>query len=371
MDRTGQHRTARAQSLRPIVIGFLLGLVALLLSVSWTGGALLANILQPGNELLSGRIAARDLGIDPIGGLGHDGQQNYLIARSPTDADLLVDGLDRPLYRIQRPMLPAFAWLLHPTGGGPGLAAAFLVVGLLAWIGGGLAMRSVATSLGAPGWLGGLFPVLPGAWIACRITVSDGLMMALVLAALAASLKQRHRTACLAAIGAVLAKEAAVLIFVGLWLWRRDRARTALVVVPLGVSAAWAGIARLHVGGADPELREFAPPMLGYVRATAAWMQGEHLFALLCTVVSAMLVIAVLLRRRRHPLRWAVLLQVPMLVTLDRAVIGLDLNAPRALLPCMALGALALATPRGAILSSESPPLRPSEQRVTSGVRHG
>jgi hypothetical protein len=313
--------------------------------VSWTGGALLANILQPGDELLSGRVAARDLGIDPIDGLGHDGQQNYLIARSPTDAGLLRAGLDRPLYRIQRPMLPALAWLLHPTGGGRGLAAAFLVVGIGTWIGGAVAMRCVARSFGAPTWLGGLYPLLPGAWIATRITVSDGLMMALVLAALAASLRGRGRAACLAAIGAVLAKESAVLIFLGLWMWRRDRARAALVVAPLVVAGAWAVAVRLYIGGADPKLREFAPPLSGYAKAITGWMEGGHRFALLCTVTTLAVVLLVLWRRRDHPLRWSIALQIPLLITLDRNVIGLDFNAPRALLPCMTLGVLALATP--------------------------
>src|ERR671919_468424 len=66
-----------------------------------------------------------------IGGAAYPAEKSFrgglvgaAIARDPMHLHDVADHLDRPRYRLQRPLYPLLAWLLHPGGGGMGLVLA-------------------------------------------------------------------------------------------------------------------------------------------------------------------------------------------------------------------------------------------------------
>lgn len=79
---------------------------------------------------------------------GHDGQQFYAIARAPMHLDDAAEHLDRPRYRLQRPLFPVLAWALHPSGGGTGLVWALIAVGVAGVLLSGLGAGALSTALG-------------------------------------------------------------------------------------------------------------------------------------------------------------------------------------------------------------------------------
>ena len=106
--------------------------------------------------------------------------------------------LDRPRYRLQRPLLPWLAWAVHPSGGGVGLVYAFLLVGFAALVVGGVSLGAISVTLGGRAWPALAFPLLPGGYVCLRISVADTLSVALALLAIALALRSRWRSAILA-----------------------------------------------------------------------------------------------------------------------------------------------------------------------------
>jgi hypothetical protein len=337
---TGETRKA-------VMIGCLVSLLVLALHLTLTSASL-AGLIQPGDVTPAGAIVLHDLGMDPATkmGTGHDAQYSYMMARSPFDRDLLAETLERPLYRLQRPMLAALAWILHPVGGGPGLALALIGVVFASSAGAALATASLARRVGAPVWVAGVVPLLPGAWWSMRLTLADGLASALLVAALSASLAGRHRRAVFTGIAAVLAKEVVILAFFGLWLWRRDRGRAMLLAIPTAVASGWALALRIWMGRIDGNARELALPFQGIAEAIPWWWNDAEPLAALSVFATLTLAVAAFAWRRAHPLTWAGLAQIPLLVTLDVVVLSHDHNATRSVLPMLIPLGLALATPR-------------------------
>jgi hypothetical protein len=227
-----------------------------------------ANVVHPGAQGPSAAAILEDFPDDPLPpGLGHDGQQFYAIARDPLHPEQVAEHLDRPRYRLQRIAYPLTAWALHPTGGGEGLVLAVFATGVLAVLAGCLATGHLSRALG-----GGPLPTLafvlaPGAWFALRFSMADSYALAAALAALAFSLRGRHRWAVAAAVLAVLAKESLILLPFGLLLYHRDRARLLLVAVPGAVAAAWWVALRLLVTDHSAGVIEFTYPFGGLVSA--------------------------------------------------------------------------------------------------------
>jgi hypothetical protein len=305
------------------------------------------DLLRVGAQSSSASIIADDFDADPEllpETLGHDGQHFYMFARSPLDRDLLAATIDRPTYRLQRPLLPALTWPL-PLAPGPQLGAALLIATLAGALGASLGVAALAAHFRAPMWIAGLVPVIPGVWFSIRLVVADGLALALVAAALAASLRGRPRLAVLAAIAAVLAKEVTVLAFVGLWLWRRDRPRAALALVPAAVAGTWFVMLRLWLPASESDIKEFAVPFSGMINALPVWI-GERQFGAAFTVIGSMVLVAIVVsRRRQHPLTYVAAAHLPLLASLDAVVLEQMVNAARATLPIVVFGAVALATP--------------------------
>ena len=233
------------------------------------------SLVQPGSDGPSAEVFARDFPETELpDGTGHDGQQFYAIARQPMHLEEVAPDLDRPRYRLQRPLLPWLAWAVHPGGGGVGLVYAFLLVGLGALVVGGMSLGAISVTLGGRAWPALAFPLLPGGYVCLRISVADTLSVALALLAIALALRSRWRSAILAGVLAVLAKEVAVLLFLGFALWRRDRRSAALVAIPLAAGAAWWAALHVLLPDGGGRVDEIVAPFLGLARSVQISVRG-------------------------------------------------------------------------------------------------
>jgi hypothetical protein len=293
-------------------------------------------------------------------GIGLDGQQFYAIAREPMHPGAVAPSLDNPRYRYQRPLYPALAWLLHPSGGGPGLVLAFVVVSLLASFLGGLALGALATHLRGPPWLALLFPLLPGAVWSLTSSVADALAVSLCLVTIVATLRGRNGLAWLAAVAAVLTRETTILVPLALVLARRRREDLPLLLLPAAAFVAWLAIVRLAVpaGGLPSEGLVF--PFTGLVDAVRVrWLHGQELVGMAATV-GALIAGTMVLARRRGPveLRWIVAVQLGFLSLCSGDVLGNDFGGTRSTLLLLAVALAALvsrtADPPEAYLASTS-----------------
>jgi hypothetical protein len=102
---------------------------------------------------------------------------------------------------------------------------------------------------------------------------------------------------------------------------------------------------------------EFAVPFSGLTHAATHWAHGGDKLALMTVVLTVAVAIAALVRGGlRGPFGWAVAGHLALLAVLKFDVVGLDLNATRALLPlavCALLGLVAARAP--ATLSHPAP----------------
>lgn len=331
--------------------------VAVVLALAWasTAGGGVAALIIPGADGPSIAVVHHDFPeIEPAPGLGHDGQQFYAIARAPMHLDAVGTDLDRPRYRLQRPLLPWLAWLLHPQGGGTGLILALLAVNTAALVGGGLAMGALSVTFGGPSWAAAVFPLVIGNLVAVRMSVADTLALALMLGALCCSLRSRHGPAIALAVAAVLAKESMVLLGLGLLIARRDRHRVALVAAPIAVAGAWWLYLRFQVPVSGEQVGEFGRPFGGYTDAWLLWRAGDDRLAFATTMFALAVGLGALATRRGHVLRWCIALQLAFLPMLDVSVVGLDLNGTRMTAPLTCLGIVALLTPATATVAGEA-----------------
>lgn len=326
------------------MVGTLLALGLLLLDVRASGDGVLrpirAGATGPAAEVVAGDFPDRAL----PEGIGLDGQQFYAMARSPMHPDEVAGSLDSPRYRYQRPLYPVLAWLLHPTGGGPGLVWALVAVSLLGLLLGGLALGALSDVLRGPPWLALLYPLLPGAMWSLTTSVADGLAVALSLVVVVAVLRERSGLAVLAAVAAVLTRETTILVPVAIFLARRRREDLPLLVVPAAALAAWLLIVRLGVpeGGVRPE--GLVLPLTGLLDAVRdRWLHGKELVGMAATV-SALAAGAYVLLRRRGPveLRWVVALQLAFLAVCSGDVLGNDFGSTRSTLMLLTVALVAL-----------------------------
>jgi hypothetical protein len=305
------------------------------------------SLLATGREGPAARVVHADFpGLALSEGEGHDGQLAYVEARAPWHLREVARQLDRPRYRLQRPLLPWLAWMLHPTSGGAGLALALFAVGVVGVFLGGLGVGLISVTLRGPPWVAGLYPLVGGSWWALRVTAPDGLAIGLALLAVALSLRRRHAAAVAVAVAAVLAKEASILVLLGYLLWRRRREAAWMLLVSGAVAITWAGVLHFAVPQGRPNA-EFAWPLEGLLSAAGSWVHGKQLVSPLW--VAAGLALGVLALRRRglhHPLGCAVVVQFVFLSFLSRSVFYTWADGPRAVLALTALAMLVLATPR-------------------------
>jgi hypothetical protein len=318
------------------------------------------SYIQPGEQGPSIAIIHHDFPeVEIPAGLGLDGQQYYAIARNPTHLHELAPLLDRPRYRLQRPLLPWLAWAAHPTGGGYSLAWTFVVLEVLIILGGSIATGVLAVQFGGRPWVAAVFALSPGAWWSLRTSGSDALALALAIAAMALAYRYRWVAAVLCGIGAALAKEVILIVLLGWAIWQRKRAAWLVVAVPAAVAMAWWLFLKVSLPG-NERIGELAPPFVGWWDAiTLRWVHDKELVGAFAGIGSAVIGIGALVwRKLRHPLGWAVLLSIVFAIVGNRDVIGNNYGSTRTLMPIWVLGLVMLFTPG-------------ARQRVETSPEHG
>jgi hypothetical protein len=330
------------------LIGTIVSFVLLLLDIRASGQGL-ERPIRAGMRGPSAEAVAQDFpDVDLPDVVGLDGQQFYAIARDPWHPKAVARHLDDARYRYQRPLLPVLAWALHPSGGGPGLVIAFVVLNVLGLFVGAVALGTLSVDLGGRPWLGGLYPLLPGALWSLLDSVSDGLAVALSLIVIIAFLRGRNRAAAWAAVAAVLVKETTILVPLALVIAHRRRANLWVVVAPIVAVVAWFAVIQLLVPtGQRPDA--MALPFGGIIESFRTnWSVGEELIGM-ASVVSAVIVGIYVLARRLGPLalRWVIALQLVVVALGSADVVGTDFGATRTTLMLLAAGVVALSAATG------------------------
>ncbi|MCU1497680.1 MAG: rane protein of unknown function [Acidimicrobiales bacterium] len=352
---------ATAEALAPLpwrrivrwaVVGTLVLLALVLVDVHRYGGNNPVSLIQPGTGGPATEVVTEDFpNLEQPDGSGLDGQLYYAMARDPFHLDETATQLDAPRYRLQRPLLSWLAWGVHPSGGGSGLVTALFLVGLLAAFGGAVAAGALSSHLRGPAWVAVLFPLLPGTYWSLRVTVSDALALALALAAITCAARHRQAPALILGVLAVLAKEPVILLFAGWALHRRNRRDTLLLVLPGLVAVGWMGWLHLQFPSDPTKSSDLGLPFVGLVDGwRAQWSRGHELVGLACTAGGYAVGIAALaLRRLRHPLGWAIAIQLAFLSVMGLNPVTMNFGGTRMAMPIMALGAIALLSPRAAV----------------------
>jgi hypothetical protein len=330
------------------LLGVLGLLVLVLVDVSRYGGSNPVSLIQPGTLGPSTGLIAEDFpDIEQPEASGLDGQQYYAIAAHPTDLDAAAEHLDWPRYRWQRPLLPWTAALVSGGSSGLPLVWALFAVGTAAAFGGALASGALSTMWRGPAWVAAVFPLLPGAYWSLRVTVSDAMALALALGAVALAARSRHLPAIALGVLAVLAKEPAILILAGWALHRRTRRDAMVAIVPAGAVVAWMAVLATSLPPDPDRAQDIAAPFVGLVQAfTDVWSQGNELVGMACTLGGLALGIAALVvRRLRHPLGWAIAIQLAFVLVMGVNPTSVNFGATRMAMPVMMLSIIALATP--------------------------
>ena len=153
---------------------------------------------------------------------------------------------------------------------------------------------------------------------------------------------------------------------VGVAIWRRDRRGLALVVPPVVVAGAWYLWLRVQLGSGGEGIMEFGVPFVGLGSSISLWVTGSDPYAAIAVLAAIGVAVAALVRSGglRHPLGWAVALQLGFMLLLTRDVIGLTRNGTRMSLDVLTLGLIMLVTPRAR--ASTQPRRRDSADPATS-----
>jgi hypothetical protein len=345
---TERQPTPWSELIRWSLVGTLACVTLVLIDVDRYGGNNPLSWIQPGELGPSAAVFEEDFPGDPIlESVGLDGQQFYAIARQPMHLDDVAEALDRPRYRLQRPLLSWLAWTLHPFGGGMGLVYAFFLVGIAA-----VAVGCFGTGLlthrlgGSPKWAF-LFGLLPGTYWSLRVTVADALAVGLALLAVALAIDGRRASGAVGAL-AVLARETSILVLVGWALHDRSRRALWLVVPALVVAGSWALWLRIALPPDPAGVGEVVLPFTGWWAAmTERWSEGQHLVGMASSVGAvAAAGLMLWLRGVRHPLAPAVLLQLAATLFMSGDVIGNNFGGTRSTMALLILAAVGLVTPQ-------------------------
>ena len=329
----------------------LIGTITMVLIVIFDMGGPGANpvaLIQPGADGPSVGIIRQDFpDLELPDGLGLDGQQFYAIARDPFDLRAASAQLDRPAYRLQRPLYAWLAWLLHPTGGGRGLVLAFAAIGIVGLAGGGVAAGALSTALGGKAWPALAFPLLPGAYMSLRVSVADALAAALAFAALACAVRKRTWPAVVFAVLAVLTKEASLVVFAGWALTNRTRRDAALPVAGAVVAGAWALWLRLVLPATPSDkVNEIVKPFTAFPPAVRYWLSGNSALGMAATTSAVILAVVALNRYGlRHRLAGVLIANLAFVSVLNWNVIGLDFGGTRSTMPLLIAALICLAAP--------------------------
>lgn len=296
-------------------------------------------LIQPGDDGPSVAAIREDFpDAELLDSVGLDGQQFYAIARQPFDLDATAEHLDRPEYRLRRPLYSVAAWALHPTGGGEGLIWALATVNVAALLGGGIASGALSTALGGRTWPALFFPLLPGSYMSLHTSVADATALALALGALAFAARKRSVPAVAFGVAAVLSKETMLVVLAGWALAHRTRRDVAPLVVSGGVLSMWMLFLRMSLPPHDsPDGGEIVAPFTGFPNAIRFWLEGESRLGMFATCAAVTIAIAVSTRvRLAHPLSWVLALNLLFMTVMSWNVLALDFGATRSTYPLLA-----------------------------------
>lgn len=292
------------------------------------------------------QLMSRDFPEEPQFARGeHDGPMFYAIAQHPADLDEASRYLDRPQYRLQRPLYPWLARLAYPPGQGVPMVWTMFGVGTVGVFLGAFSLGAISWMLGGRPGIGLLVGLLPGTLMSLRISAADTLCLGLLLGAIALSLRGRHLPAAVAAVAAVLTKEIALVSLAGFALWRRDRHAWEIAGVPAVIAVLWGLYLRTAVPVGQGSLLDVTVPFGGLIDSVRLWMQGDNLLTLVCVPAGIVIAIAGSIRAGwRHPLTFAVLANLSFLVIFNLDVVGLDRNGTRTVMPLLALASVQILT---------------------------
>ncbi|NNF10564.1 MAG: hypothetical protein HKN74_09790 [Acidimicrobiia bacterium] len=273
--------------------------------------------------------------------LGHDGRLFYIAAHDPfiLDPDVYETLFERPVYRAQRVLLPVLAAPALAVGEWP-LVWWMLSLNVLAVGAGTYVTARLAEELGLSAWFGLAFVANPGVFAEINAGGSGAIAWALAVAGILAYLRGRLGAAAAWLAAAALAREAMLLVALGLtvcyWLSRR-RLAVQLLAAPVVAVAGWGVYVRLRLGEAiwASQSREFDWPFLGFVEAAGEWWdRADPARALVAIVYVALAVRFVMLARSTGSVMgWAAGGFVALIPFLS-AVVWFDIwDISRALLP--------------------------------------
>jgi hypothetical protein len=291
------------------LLGALVGvlvIVSMLSSIDWDASALL-RVGEDNPEIVS-YVEDRLDHVRPVAPLGHDGKYYFIQAHDP----LLLDPgehaalIDRPVYRTQRMLYP----FLASAGGllnGWAVVWGLIVVNVLAITLGTWATSRLALSIGASPWLGLAFVLNPGVIFELVIDGAGALGWALAVLAMFLLVEGKFTGAVVAVAASVLAREAMILVALGLaaGLWNRDRGRSVLLVVwPAAGTLLWALWIRFRLGVPvlTSESEEIGLPFVGLFEAISRWFDDPGRNLLFGFVVIALLMVAASQGFRRRSL---------------------------------------------------------------------
>lgn len=343
-------RSETRQALVIAVIGLLAGVAvvaSVLAAVDWDASALL-RVGEDDPDIVS-YVDERLDHVRPVAPLGHDGKFYFIQAHdplllAPDDHAVLID---RPVYRAQRMLYP----LLASAGGllsGWAVVWGLVAVNLFSIALGTWAASKLAVSLGASPWLGLAFALNPGVIFELIIDGAGALGWALAVLGIWLIIEGRFSGAVLAVTGAVLSREAMILVALGaaIWLWRTDRGRAlGMVSWPAAAAILWALWVRIQLGVPllTSQSEEIGLPFVGLVGAVSRWIHEPGRNLLFGAVVIMLLLVVVMQAVRRPSLAsYSILGFVVMAPLLTRQVWLNYFDITRAIAPVFTIFVLVL-----------------------------
>lgn len=179
---------------------------------------------------------------------GYDGQFSYYIARDPLNSP---GCLDIPAYRLQRILLPLLG-RFTAFGAESLIPLTMIAINAIVFIISVVLFEQLLVAQRVNRWYSLVYGLFAGLLLAVRLNTSEPLSYGLAIMAVVLGQRGRVRWEMLAWVGAVLAKETALVFVAGVLLYDllTQRWRHALLVggVVCGVFAAWQAVLYGWVG---------------------------------------------------------------------------------------------------------------------------
>lgn len=316
-------------------------LLSLLWPLMWAGGqGTVDALLGAGDEGPSRAAIEEEIpDLAPLEGVGHDGQQFYVIARHPFDPQAAEGAVGPLAYRYRRILFPLVAGRMAPGGGRPVIAAFFA----LSLLGVALGARALQLLGRGPRWMPLVAAVSPAVITSLTLSLSDALGSGLALMAVALASRRRWGWAVALAVLAALTRETFLVVAVALLLTPAMpvRWRAAALLAPVAAVGGW----MLWLAGAIPGTSvldggsdQLALPFAGYLSGDT-----DAQTFLVAGLAIVLLVVGALRTRVVAPHVAAVLaLQAVLLVCVSELVAFNWVNAVRTAAPLLPLAVWAV-----------------------------